>query len=73
MGTRLPVLDKFISELQAIWAAESENGCRMEHDNPGPPDPARLPAQREAHDQRREERRNVPIAEIQQEQSDPQP
>ena len=30
MGTRLPVLDKFISELRAIWAAESENGRRME-------------------------------------------
>jgi predicted metal-dependent enzyme (double-stranded beta helix superfamily) len=30
MGTRLPVLDKFISDLQAIWAAESENGRRME-------------------------------------------
>ena len=30
MGTRLPVLDTFISELRAIWAAESENGRRME-------------------------------------------
>src|SRR6266704_3222094 len=30
MATRLPVLDKFISELRAIWAAESENGRRME-------------------------------------------
>jgi len=30
MGTRLLVLDKFISDLQAIWAAESENGRRME-------------------------------------------
>jgi predicted metal-dependent enzyme (double-stranded beta helix superfamily) len=30
MGTRLPVLDKFINELRAIWAAESENGRRME-------------------------------------------
>ena len=30
MSTRLPVLDKFINELRAIWAAESENGRRME-------------------------------------------
>ena len=26
MGSRLPVLDKFITELRAIWAVESENG-----------------------------------------------
>src|SRR6267142_5943000 len=32
MGTRLPVLDKFISDLQAIWADESENGRRMERE-----------------------------------------
>jgi predicted metal-dependent enzyme (double-stranded beta helix superfamily) len=30
MDTRLPVLDKFIGELRAIWAAENENGGRME-------------------------------------------
>src|SRR5215813_14320758 len=30
MGSRLPVLDKFITELRAICAAESENGRRME-------------------------------------------
>src|SRR5258708_35118517 len=30
MGARLPVLDKFISDLRAIWAAESENDGRME-------------------------------------------
>jgi predicted metal-dependent enzyme (double-stranded beta helix superfamily) len=30
MSTRLPVLDKFIADLRAIWAAESENGRRME-------------------------------------------
>src|SRR3954453_3937546 len=29
MGTRLPVLEKFIDDLRAIWAAESENGPRM--------------------------------------------
>jgi predicted metal-dependent enzyme (double-stranded beta helix superfamily) len=26
---RLPVLDKFIAELRAVWAAEADDGCRM--------------------------------------------
>jgi len=30
MSARLPVLEKFIDGLRAIWAAESENQCRME-------------------------------------------
>jgi len=30
MPARLPILDKFIGELRAIWASESENGRRME-------------------------------------------
>lgn len=34
MGKRLPVLEKFIGDLRAIWAAESENGRRMERAKP---------------------------------------
>jgi predicted metal-dependent enzyme (double-stranded beta helix superfamily) len=31
---RLPVLDKFIGDLRAIWASERENGRRMERAKP---------------------------------------
>jgi len=34
LGARLPVLEKFIGDLRAVWAAESENGRRMERAKP---------------------------------------
>ncbi len=33
-STRLPVFDKFISDLRAIWAAETDNSRRMERAKP---------------------------------------
>ncbi|MGH6768972.1 MAG: hypothetical protein ACRECO_08130 [Xanthobacteraceae bacterium] len=34
MSTRLPVLEKFIGELQSVWAAHSDNQSRMERAKP---------------------------------------
>ena len=34
MSVRLPVLDKFIADLRAIWAANADNQSRMEKAKP---------------------------------------
>jgi predicted metal-dependent enzyme (double-stranded beta helix superfamily) len=34
MSTRLPVLERFIADLRAVWSAHSDNKSRMEHAKP---------------------------------------